>query len=404
MNTLLDPAERAQWYAQDGYERAAQQMLEALPELRWLLQGQVTPEAGTQPKKSAFLPTAEGEGVDVTEFDKGINGLLMFFLVLDERYDVFVAGQPENVRLTRCSFDELRALVKDIDRRHVRALAVFLALNDLGKTQRVVEMLRDQPEPDHDVAMGVAFHRFPTRFPSLGQLSQDERDDMVRTLMSGLLFAQLQQGEATPYGITDEFLRLAHSARRLLLLHSLFDVAGAVVSRQARGSVVYTEPYHHSAMLLYRGLLEVRTRADAARLYRQYACYRCSLVAEKSATQNRDERIALGRLAAMRRRYTRDNDLVQALRQFAHRTELVRRLARGRTLIYYAPAIVSSLPPGEALEVLHILYGACDERVRVLHAAPVVQWLKDPAQKSALLAGRVHVREIRDGHYEPVLN
>ena len=174
-------------------------------------------------------------GADHDEVDRTLVGVLALRWLHNEQYDVFVAGQPESVRLTRESFAWMREreaeAPDDLD-----ALVTALVINDLGKDKTLASDYYDRTGEDisalnHDAILLEAARK-PGMIAALDRLDPRQRQEIVRGLELGADFnyGQLAQTENAPacLGVLCQFS--GQNDQRAVALHfleQLLDIAGA---------------------------------------------------------------------------------------------------------------------------------------------------------------------------------
>ncbi|RYP38013.1 hypothetical protein DL767_002741 [Monosporascus sp. MG133] len=173
-----------------------------------------------------------------TEYDE-VNRTLVSLLALrwihNDQYDTFVGTQPESVRLTRQSFDWVRARVDQAlcDAADLDTLIISVVINDLGKDPRLASdyherIGRDVSALNHDTILLEATK--VGLVPCLGDISRKQYEQIIFGLELGsrFNFGQLAQAELAPACLRS--LQNAKVDRHAFDLHfaeQLLDIAGA---------------------------------------------------------------------------------------------------------------------------------------------------------------------------------
>lgn len=240
------------------------------PELYRLRDAKVTVEAspvhpaGSLGKRSDDTPSRYLFSKDYAEVNKMLLSMLGLKWLLANDYELFTGCQSSHSKLTRASFNKLRAffLGRLPGADEVYALFVLMVVSDVGKDPnlaRDVQQLQAmttgnhaEPSPvNHDVVTLQAAEA--GLLPSLQdhRLPADLRQDVLLGLELGakLNVAQLAQAENVPGSlcILRKFRDRAR-AYNLRVMEILLDVAGAGAVRDTRCCGLMTEPVFQSYM------------------------------------------------------------------------------------------------------------------------------------------------------------
>ncbi len=289
------------------------------PEIRWLANAEVRKtEEGNATADKPYSEQLFGQ--KFIEFDRSIMSLHCLKLILDgseTSYQQFTAAQPDNVKLTKMSFQILHeqgmALLNSNYQgmsaaEMQQALETALVLGDMGKSEKARAIFKKATAPDHDDFHGQAmlilkdqpglsrsFARLPFRSKQLLiKVANLAHYGHITHLEGGpSMFSKLKQSNIPATDLT----ALSFD----LFVHTC-DVAGALGHVNNSSSVVYTEATHRAmqAMAAASRVLSdpSKTEVDA---YDAYVAIRASWLGLNPA--DRDDRV-LTRIAAMLRLFT----------------------------------------------------------------------------------------------------
>ncbi|HEY5234761.1 MAG TPA: hypothetical protein VIJ14_01175, partial [Rhabdochlamydiaceae bacterium] len=291
------------------------------PEIVWLANAQVRKTEEGQ--ATADKPYSEQlYSQKFIEFDRSLMSLYCLKLILngsDKAYQEFTAAQPENVRLTRESFQQLHAQGKSLLDSNYQDLSPLqmqqsmetaLVLGDIGKSERARDVFRPYGAnaPDHDDFYGEALKVLQTRprlsrsfmklpFAAkqlLGKVANLAHYGHVIHLEGGpSMFTKLKNSDVAAKDPT----ALSFD----LFVHTC-DVAGALGHVNNTSSIVYTEQTHLAMQAMASACRVLsdptKTETDA---YNAYLTVRASWLGLNPS--DRDDRV-LTRIAAMLRLFT----------------------------------------------------------------------------------------------------
>lgn len=102
------------------------------------------------------------------EFDRTVLSVLLYYYIKDNRYDKFVMQQSGDNKLTKETFDSIREFMKlnfNTPEKE-RLLLYYMVINDLGKSQQVIDTLKEKgiETVDHDLLLNylLQFGMLPT--------------------------------------------------------------------------------------------------------------------------------------------------------------------------------------------------------------------------------------------------
>ncbi len=258
-------------------------MLDAHPELKDL-----TSEALASPaahKKTdednnlGRLLFPELESSQLVEFDRSAASLLTLEWVLLDDYESFTECQPVATKLSRKSFNLLRAYTQSVleTPEDIQAMKVFLAINDLGKIKSVADQVSQGlniDEVDHDEILRLALTHYPELSPGFQSLPESHQDMVLKGLATQFNLAQFMQAENVPANLS----KLKHVDEKTLhfyLMHTLYDIAGAQGHVTQKGSQVMTETTFRNfeaAIKSVDGLTKGKSEVEVYNDYLHHAC------------------------------------------------------------------------------------------------------------------------------------
>lgn len=186
----------------------------------------------------------------IKEFDRTALSLVLMHYCFDGEYDAFTASQTDDRKLGRDTFDAMQDFYQtnfDTPEKK-RLLEFFIIINDLGKCQRLINLLvnRGVVVADHDEALSVLFEL--GEVPSMQQFSTEHQDAIKNVLKYGVNVGQLVQGECVDYSFKD-LACLSNFERQLMMGEAMMDIAGVTGHANQKGSVIVNEPTAHNLLL-----------------------------------------------------------------------------------------------------------------------------------------------------------
>ncbi|KAJ5135081.1 uncharacterized protein N7515_004359 [Penicillium bovifimosum] len=260
---------------------------------------------------------------DHDEVNRTLVGILALRWLHTGQYETFIGSQPSECQLTRASFDWIRQFyTKTItDADELFTLITSLVIKNLGKDPHFALDCRAKTGNDisalnHDAILLAACKA--SLVPSLAQLSEKNRDDVLRTIELGASFnfGQLAQAENAPVSLGGlRRLKDHEHSFRLRFMLQLIEVAGAAGHMDWTCAKRLTQPVFESYRAVYdacegviAGTLSVRNAYDMV-LIRRGEALRQDGVRLFNIEKNPDDR-ALMRLFCMGNVTTNDKALL----------------------------------------------------------------------------------------------
>ena len=191
--------------------------------------------------------TPDGEYSEGMEYKRTKAGMDLLVMVYNGEYDSFTDCQKHPDKLSRESFNEMRAFVKEAikTKEDLEAILVTLVINDLGKINSFVEEVAKKlgiESVDHDVILFKGLESMPELSPSFNELGAEYKAMILNGLKTAFNMGQFVQSECMLNNV-QPFIELDKRTRDFYLIHSLFDVAGAAGHVVQNGSPIATESY-----------------------------------------------------------------------------------------------------------------------------------------------------------------
>lgn len=342
-----------------GELERAMQLVDEYPELSWMVgEGMhATPErsadsAGATVGQQLFPDADKSE---LIEFNRTFVGVRAMDWMLDGDHAAFTACQPEPARLTPQTFNELGEHARGIlsDEQARKAMETFVVTNDLGKIGEFVDAVREMPDApdtvDHDVLMLHGLSRNPDLSPSFAALSPEYQRMILDGLGTEFNLGQFMQAEGVPASLSG-LTGVDKDSRDFYLLHTLFDLAGAVGQSVQNGSVTVTESTARNYEYALEALDGLENGKTVDEVYTDYVAKKAE---EFGIDLDTDSDFAVTRLATMLRMSTPEQaEKVRAVYNSLPpntRTILDTELNMSGTddgvasLIYYSPALLANL-------------------------------------------------------------
>ncbi len=252
-------------------------------EMNWL-----TGSVNTTPEGSANRGTTQSVSQRLfnakhIEFDRTAVGIMTFIWVLKGDYEKFIECQPEAAKLTRRSFDELRAYtlnILDDSPEALDALITYTVINDLGKIKSIVAEIQNRSgveEVDHDKILYYALEHYPEVSPSFNRLSDYYKTLVIDGLKATFNLAQFVQGENVPASLAG-LVGLDKASLDFYLLHVVYDIAGAAGQVKQNGSLVMNESTYQGFKLSLAALSLIAEGKSLDKVYDAFLAAKASVL------------------------------------------------------------------------------------------------------------------------------
>ena len=218
----------------DSYElNIVKNVLTRYPEIMTLIgEVQFTPESyGVNSEKATYgqLLFKDANPNQLKEFDRTILSVLLYFYIKDNRYDKFVEQQSGDNKLSKETFDQIRAFIKESFNtpKKENLLLYYMVINDLGKSQSVIDALKDKgiETVDHDLLLNYLLKY--GMLPSFNDFSEESKRSLINVLSNGINLGQYIQGECVDYSF-NKVLNLSSFERTLMVSEAMLDIGGVL--------------------------------------------------------------------------------------------------------------------------------------------------------------------------------
>lgn len=172
----------------------------------------------------------------------------------DENYHKLTAAQNDANRLTHEEFEEFHQWVaSNLPGEHsANVMRYIMLIHDLGKNQTLASTVMGEDAADsvdHDeVLRRLLKPDYATKraelLPTFGQLSEADQTIIRDVINTELNLGQFIQAEAPPAALAS-FADSTEPVRSLYIMHTLFDIAGAVGHVNAESSLLLTSPLYN---------------------------------------------------------------------------------------------------------------------------------------------------------------
>jgi hypothetical protein len=249
---------------------------------------------------------------DHDEVNRTFVGILALRWLHTGQYETFIGSQSSECQLTRASFDWIRQFYTETitDANELFTLITSVIINNLGKDPQLASDCRAETRNDISALNHVAILLVACKaglVPSLAQLPDQNRDDVLRAIEVGTTFSfgQFAQTENAPACLSS-LRRLKDNYRcfRLRVMEQLLEVAGAAGHVDWTCAKKLTQPVFESYRDVYdacegviAGTMSVRSAYDLV-LIRRGVSLRQKDVRLFNVEKNPDDR-ALMRLFCM---------------------------------------------------------------------------------------------------------
>lgn len=290
------------------------------------------------------------------EFDRAWSGYLCMrnaYFGTERDYQDFTSPQGSATKLTYNSFMQMHRYTRSIIRspEDLAVASWSVLFNDLGKYGSIQQLYRKHDKnvkENHDEILAVVLRMIPGHFIGFSSFPEMRRNELISGFGSACEIAQLVQMER-PQSSLKGLETLSKNARDMYVLHSVFDVAGALGDKQPNGSLVMHEGTWTAFRLVIEALAGFDSNKTCESVYLDYARSRGKLLGI-SLDSNKD--LALIKLSCFARFVSLgDSDLLLSawnrlptLYQKILESELSEDGTSGVTpiLVGYAPAMIAN--------------------------------------------------------------
>lgn len=282
------------------------------------------------------------------EFDRTVLSVLLYYYIKDNRYDKFVMQQSGDNKLTKETFDSIREFMKlnfNTPEKE-RLLLYYMVINDLGKSQQVIDTLKEKgiETVDHDLLLNylLQFGMLPT----LNSFSKESQKNLANVLNYGINVGQYIQGECVDYSF-NKVLNLSQFERTLMVAEAMLDIGGVLghINNQ-EGSVVLNESTADN-ILTASNILS--TCEDATKIFDEFLVRK----ADKMQIENFDPKLRkiITRICLMMRLYKKEDVAVvndEIINNITDYETLIHEFNQSgyngcqAILLYYSPSLLSN--------------------------------------------------------------
>lgn len=337
----------------DSYElNIIKRTLKAFPEAMTLVsEVQFTPESfgtvgDTKTYGQLLFPNVDPN--QLKEFDRTILSVLLYFYIKDNRYEKFVELQSGDNKLTRETFNELRKFMQENfnDPEKERLLLYYMVINDLGKSQQIIDTLKDKgiENIDHDVLLSYLFQL--GMLPTINTFSDENKESLAHVLNNGINVGQYIQGECVDYSL-NSVLNLSSFEKSLMMAEAILDIGGVLGhNNNLNGSMILNQSIADNIFTAQ----EILTKSnDATKVFDEFLSRKADAMQIKS--RNPELRKAITRICLMMSLYRNEDvqivedEIVNNASQYSF---LIHELNKSgynnepAILLYYSPALLSN--------------------------------------------------------------
>lgn len=200
----------------------------------------------------------------------------------DENYHKLTAAQSDANRLTHEEFEEFHQWVaSNLPGEHsANVMRYIMLIHDLGKNQTLASAVMGEDAADsvdHDEVLRCLLRsdyaaKRAKLLPTFSQLSEADQTIIRDVINTELNLGQFIQAEAPPAALAS-FTESVEPVRSLYIMHTLFDIAGALGHVNAESSLLLTSPLYNQMAAACDVLTDSTIPTDNAR-YSHYLAKR----------------------------------------------------------------------------------------------------------------------------------
>lgn len=342
-------------------------IIDKYPEIMNLVgEVQFTPESyGVDSEKTTYgkMLFKDVDANQLKEFDRTILSVLLYFYVRDNKYDKFVEQQKGDNKLSRESFDEIRNfLLANFDTKEKEDLLLYyIVINDLGKSQRMVDILKNSGIETIDHDMVLKYLLMYNMLPSLNGFSDESKTNLINVLENGINFGQFIQGECVDYSF-ERLGNLSSFEKILMGMEAMVDIGGVLghINNQ-NGSVILNQSTADNFMTAFKILT---SSVDSSKIFGEFLSRKADKM--QISSQDADVRKAITRICLMMRLSNKNDIQVvedEILNNLDKYKVLIYEFNQGGydnkpgILLYYSPALLSNA-------LSYFKKGNCDNPIR----------------------------------------
>lgn len=310
-----------------------------------------TPESfGVKGEKATYGQTMfnNANPNHLKEFDRTILSVLLYYYIRDNRYDKFVEQQSGDNKLSKETFSEIREfLLNNFDTPEKENLLLYyVVINDLGKSQRMVEAIKKHgiETVDHDLVLNYLLQY--NMLSSLNAFSEESKNSLKNILNNGINVGQFIQGECVNYSF-DKLKNLTTFEKTLMLAEAMLDIGGVLghINNQ-NGSVILNQSTVENILTASKTLSSCN---EVSKIFDQFLENKANKMEIKSS--NSRIRRTITRLCLMMR-LNRKSDIEIIEKEIESNLEQYHDLidefnqsgynGKSAILLYYSPAMLSN--------------------------------------------------------------
>ena len=284
------------------------------------------------------------------EIDRTFLSLLLFKAAYNNDKSKFPKLNDDN-------FNSLTQFVRNIavTNEDIEFIVYSLACNDLGKTQKYIDVYKAKFQPDsldHDQIYAYLVNNEEEIFPGLQSFSQQYKTLYKEGLSANFNLGQFVQGENFPANLKD-IQKLSSKARDLRLIAEFFDIIGATGHIDSSKSLILN---NNNVNFFINSIEELTNEPKEYAYQRNIAAFlkNTGIVADFSNPEwflHDQETYALGRLLALSRAYypNQADAIKNAIRSLKIEDKNLIISELNKTgydqqayLVYYLPALIQS--------------------------------------------------------------
>ena len=276
---------------------------------------------------------------ELLEIDRTLSALINLHYLYQHSPE-FIARQ----KISHKYFDQLYQWIKitiDSEEKY-RALEVFLAINDLGKSKKFIDFAQKHhlTSLNYDEVLLFVLKNFPQEVPSFNQLGSDCKTLIINSLSTNFNFGQFVQSENYANSLVD-FLKLSQEQKNFILIESLLDISGAGGDQPILTDKLLSD--------FFLAVETVENFTDPLKAYNHYLIKKIQCL--ELPTRNHTEIQIFSKLMALTRSNSQSelNAIYNAFEKLTFREKkvLIIQLSKtgfddGATVIYYLPALLAN--------------------------------------------------------------
>ncbi len=223
------------------------------------------------------------------EFNRTVMSLLALEYLFEGNYESFCKGQDSHLCLSIETFNTLCAWCQETlsSPPLLEAMRVFLAINDLGKIKKYIDMASVEKfhSADHDEILSFLLKEKEREIPSFAGLAENEKHILFAGAKTNFNMGQFLKAENLPIHLNV----IKNQDKKILnffLLHTFLDIAGAKGHINQTGPILASEALCQDFLNGLTAVEMVCQDKNAVKAYTHYLSFKAKIFGVKTCSRS----------------------------------------------------------------------------------------------------------------------